>query len=93
MGWLIAFIVIVWLLSRGATWAGKALERRERAKQARNEALDLAAMEAAGALGRIAGALDGPEPDPVSTRIRRARRGLSRRDEVREAMARELGVR
>jgi len=92
MFWLIAFVVLVWAVSRGFTAAGRALERRDRRRAAENEARDLAAAEAARALGRIADAVVGPAPAPVSERIRRAREGLSRHEEVREAMARELGV-
>lgn len=92
MQWLIAFVVVVWLLSRGLTAAGKALEKWDRKRAAENEAQDLAAAEAAQALGRIADAVEGPPPTPVSERIERAKEGLSRRHKVREAMARELGV-
>jgi hypothetical protein len=89
---LIVCSIIIGVLSYGLCKAGEALEQGAVRKQAENEARDLAVLEASGALRRIAEVFEGPEPEPVSTRISKARSSLDNRAEVREAMERELGV-
>ena len=88
----ILIIIGLWLLSRALTWGGNALEQRGQRKQAEHEAQDLAAMESAGALSRIADVLEGPAPTPVSSRIAEARSDLAQRGQVKDAMERELGI-